>query len=236
VADGTFESDRVFGEDYLYFFAEALEERADADVDLIWRVLGLEPGMEVLDMGCGHGRLANRLAQRGCHVTGLDTVPLFLDRAREDAAARRVTVTYELGDMRSLPWDRRFDRVLNWGNSFGFFDDDAGNRRVLREAARVLAPGGRFALEHYNRDALARTLRPAAVLDRARRPGPPGPVLHPGVHLHRAAGLAARRGLLSRDRVRRGRRATHHGRPANDRRRPELTRRSPGRRDGRPAR
>jgi 2-polyprenyl-3-methyl-5-hydroxy-6-metoxy-1,4-benzoquinol methylase len=63
----------LFDQDYLYFYGELLgDERSDADTELLWRLLELRPGMEVLDLACGHGRIANRLAARGCRVTGLD--------------------------------------------------------------------------------------------------------------------------------------------------------------------
>ena len=87
-----FDAEGLFGDDYLYFFAGHLEERSDAETDLIWRLLELQPGMEVLDLACGHGRIANRLAARGCRVTGLDSTELFLDHARRGAAERGVSV------------------------------------------------------------------------------------------------------------------------------------------------
>ena len=103
------------------------------------RLLDLEPGSTVLDLGCGHGRIANELAMRGLHVTGLDAGPLFLDRARADAAHAQVSVEYVEGDMRSLPWRERFDAVLLWYTTFGYFDD-AGNDLVLSQVADVLRP------------------------------------------------------------------------------------------------
>lgn len=154
----------MFGPAYLELFAGALEEKADAEADLAWRLLGLEPGMEVLDLACGHGRIANRLAARGCRVTGLDVTPVFLDRARRDAAARGVAVEYVEGDMRSLPWEGRFDRVLNWFTAYGYFDDE-DNRRVLAEVARALRPGGRFAVELNNRDWVLRHFEPVSYLE-----------------------------------------------------------------------
>jgi SAM-dependent methyltransferase len=165
MTESAFDVDGVFDDDYLHFFAEPLEERADAETELIWRLLDLEPGMEVLDLACGHGRIANRLAERGCRVTGLDAVPVFLERARQDAAARGVPVAYVEGDMRSLPWERRFDRVINWFTAFGYFDDE-DNHRVLGEVARVLTPGGRFAVELNNRDWIVRNFQPASVIER----------------------------------------------------------------------
>jgi len=99
--------------------------------------------MRVLDLACGHGDLANRLAARGCLVTGLDSSSVFLDRARADAAAAGVTVEYVAGDMRQIPWTGCFDRIANWSTAFGYFDDTA-NRAVLDGIVRALRPGGRL--------------------------------------------------------------------------------------------
>ncbi len=163
--DPLFDFDEVFDQDYLYFYGLALDD-SGGEVDAIWRLLELEPGMEVLDLACGHGRIANPLAERGVGVTGLDATQLFLDRARDDAAERRVDVHYVAGDMRSLPWpDGRFDRVISWFSSFGYFDD-ADNRRVLREARRSLRPGGRLLIENNNLAELLPRWLPSVVIER----------------------------------------------------------------------
>ena len=161
-----FETEKVFGEDYLYFYEALLTaERTQAEVDAIWRLLELEPGMEVLDLACGHGRIANALAERGVRVTGLDATAYFLELARQDASARGVQVEYVHGDMRSLPWTDRFDRVLNWFTSFGYFRDDE-NRQVLAETHRALTPGGRLAIENNNVAFILRNLREQDVDER----------------------------------------------------------------------
>jgi SAM-dependent methyltransferase len=145
-----FPREAAFDDDYLYFYEELLTpERTAAEVELIWKLLELEPGVELLDLACGHGRIANPLAERGVRVTGLDATAYFLDLARKDAAERGVEVEYVEGDMRSLPWTERFDRVLCWFTSFGYFSDDE-NRQVLGEAFRALRPGGLFAVELNN--------------------------------------------------------------------------------------
>ncbi|OLF11297.1 SAM-dependent methyltransferase [Actinophytocola xanthii] len=162
-----FDASGVFDDAYLYFFADRLEEHSDADVDLIWDLLEFEPGMRVLDLACGHGRIANRLAQRGCRVTGLDTTPVFLERARADADARGVSVEFVHGDMRDLPWPGRFDRIVNWLSAFGFFDD-SDNRKVLVQAAAALAPGGRFVIETVNYPRLVQDRVTSVVTERER--------------------------------------------------------------------
>jgi ubiquinone/menaquinone biosynthesis C-methylase UbiE len=145
-----FPREEAFDEDYLYFYEELLTpERTAAEVELVLKLLELEPGLELLDLACGHGRIANPLAERGVRVTGLDATPYFLELARKDAAERGVDVEYVEGDMRSLPWTERFDRVLCWFTSFGYFGDEE-NRQVLAEAFRVLRPGGLFGVELNN--------------------------------------------------------------------------------------
>ena len=155
--------DGIFDADYLHFYLGVLtDERSDAEADLIGRLLDLEPGMDVLDLACGHGRIANRLAGRGSVVTGLDASAEFLDLARRDADARGVSVHYVRGDMRRLPWTAQFDRVVSWFTAYGYFDDQQ-NRAVLAEVARALRPGGRFLIELNNRDWILRNFQPQRV-------------------------------------------------------------------------
>jgi len=135
----------VFGEDYLYFYDGSVltAERDDREAEVAWTVLGLEPGAEVLDLACGHGRIASRLAGRGAHVTGLDADPYFLEVARAEGSSAE----FVEGDMRALPWSEpRFDAVMLWFTAFGYFDE-ATNAAVLRGVRQVLRDGGRLALE-----------------------------------------------------------------------------------------
>jgi SAM-dependent methyltransferase len=143
----------LFDEDYLWFYDETLERGSDAQVELILRLLDLPAASEVLDAPCGHGRIANRIADCGLRVAGLDSSRFFLDLARERASAAGVSVEYFEGDLRDMPFEGRFDAAINWFTSFGYFDE-AGNRRVLEGFRRALKPGGVLLLEQANRDFL----------------------------------------------------------------------------------
>jgi cyclopropane fatty-acyl-phospholipid synthase-like methyltransferase len=161
-----FDFDGVFDDDYLYFYEEILPaERTADDVRTIVELLGLPAGAAILDCPCGHGRIANALAERGFRVTGLDASELFLERARADATARGVEVEYVHGDMRQPPWRGRFDGLVNWFTSFGYFPDDE-NRALLRAFHDVLAPGGRLVLETTNITRLLLGFRPQHVVER----------------------------------------------------------------------
>lgn len=115
-------------------------ERSEREADGIWDLLDLQPGVRVLDLACGHGRLANRLARRGAVVTGLDVTEPFIELARERDEEMAVDATYALGDMRTLEWREAFDVALNWFTSFGYFDDEE-NRRVLEGVHGALVSG-----------------------------------------------------------------------------------------------
>jgi SAM-dependent methyltransferase len=158
-----FEFEGVFDEDYLYFYETFLNEHTPEEVERIVELFELEPGTEILDCPCGHGRIANPLAEQGFRVTGLDATELFLDRAREDAAERGVEVEYVHGDMRDLPWRERFDGLLNWFTSFGYFADEE-NKRVLHQFHDALKPGGRLILETQNATRIMLNAQPIHVI------------------------------------------------------------------------
>ena len=163
---GHFDIDETFNDDYLWFYEPALnEERNRDEAAEIVATLGIEPGSAILDAPCGHGRISNLLAADGFVVTGIDVTELFLQRARTDAASIGVEVDYRRGDLRDLPVSGPFDAAVCWFTSFGYFDDD-DNRKVLREFARVLRPGGRLLIEALHHDGFVRGLAspPAATV------------------------------------------------------------------------
>jgi SAM-dependent methyltransferase len=121
--------------------------------------------MHILDLGCGHGRHANRLAASGHQVTGFDRSPGFLELARQDAANRGVQVEYRLGDMRQLDYDQAFDRALMMFTVFGYFSDEE-NLRVLQNIARALKPGGKLLFDIPNRDVFLIGYRQDAVSEK----------------------------------------------------------------------
>jgi len=97
------------------------------------------PGRRTLEIGCGEGRVARDLTRRGHTVCGIDTSVTLLRYAREADPSG----SYVLADAGSLPFgDGEFDIVVSY-NSLMDFEDMAG---AVREAARVLVPGGRFCI------------------------------------------------------------------------------------------
>ena len=119
-------------------------------VDMIVHVLGLQPGDRVLDLACGSGEHALRLARRGLDVLGVDIAPRLIAHCRQQAADLGVTTArFEVGDMRDLAYEAEFDAVLLLSGSFGFFDD-AINYDVLTRTARALQPGGHLLVDVFD--------------------------------------------------------------------------------------
>jgi SAM-dependent methyltransferase len=122
----------------------------DELVELIVEVLGLRPGDRVLDLACGSGVHALRLAARGLDVLGIDVAPSLVEHDRRQAAEAGVSgARFEQGDMRELEYDGQFDALLLLSGSFGFFDD-AANEDVLARAARALRRGGRMFIDVFD--------------------------------------------------------------------------------------
>jgi ubiquinone/menaquinone biosynthesis C-methylase UbiE len=102
----------------------------------------------ILDMGCGTGRLAAALAERGHRVTGADPSAGMMKVARSRPGAERVT--WVDSDSASLALDERFDLIIMTGHVFQVFLEDDDVRATLRTLRRHLAPGGRLAFETRN--------------------------------------------------------------------------------------
>ena len=84
-----------------------------AEEEVIWPLIGNLRGRRVLDVGCGTGRHAVRMAQQGALVVGSEPTPALLRRARAKAEESGVTVTWRTDTIDALPPDLGpFDLVL----------------------------------------------------------------------------------------------------------------------------
>lgn len=140
--------------------------------DLITRVFGMSPGydtlagqaelfgdVKVLEIGCGTGNLTTRIVrlQPTAHVTATDPDPRALARGRRKIA-RTPDVRFEQVYAQRLPYaDESFDRVLS---SMMLHHLDSGVKtEALREAYRVLRPGGSMHIVDVHDDGLPELLR-----------------------------------------------------------------------------
>jgi len=126
---------------------------------------GLAAGTRLLDVGCGSGGALAVAAALGARVAGLDASASLVELARRRVPEADVRV----GDIHALPFgDASFDVVTGF-NSFQFADEVGV---AMGEAARVVKPGGRVAVQVWGRPQRCELLAAIGALA-PFLPGPP---------------------------------------------------------------
>jgi len=108
-----------------------------AIVDAFATAVATSENKRVLDAGCGTGRMSRYVADRGCHVEGVDLSPGMVEQARRAQPDLR----FEVAKLGALPHaDATFDGVLLWYSTI--HTPPAGQPAIFAEAARVLRRHG----------------------------------------------------------------------------------------------
>jgi SAM-dependent methyltransferase len=97
----------------------------------------------VLDVGCGAGRVALRLQERGHKVVAIDLSPRAVEACKRQGV--RVARALSIDDVDERLG--RFDTIVMFGNNFGLFRSRANARRLLRRFHRLTGDGGRIVAE-----------------------------------------------------------------------------------------
>jgi 27-O-demethylrifamycin SV methyltransferase len=168
----TDEARRFYGDSFhLGYFDrgdEGLGEALDAHTDLVAGLARIHPGDRVLDIGCGIGAPALRIAERvACRVVGVNISREQVRQGRELVAARGLSARVELhrGDARTLEFaDESFDAVLCMEAAGDICVADGDKAGLAAELHRVLRPGGcigfsDLAMRRHPTPAENRTLR-----------------------------------------------------------------------------
>ena len=124
--------------DWAYLF----EPYARPANEVVFDRLGVGQGVRLLDIACGCGLAAHIAAGRGAAVSGVDAADALVTIAR----ARTAEGDFRVADMFALPFpDASFDMATSFNGIW------QGCDAALREAARVLVPGGRLGLTFWGR-------------------------------------------------------------------------------------
>ena len=108
------------------------------------------PPGRLLDLGCGTGRLLRELAPLGYDCTGVDLSPEMLRVARQKCGPEVALIEANLTDLSAIP-DASFDYAACLFSTLGMIRGRANREAALREARRVIRPGGVFVLHVHNR-------------------------------------------------------------------------------------
>jgi ubiquinone/menaquinone biosynthesis C-methylase UbiE len=105
-------------------------------------------GLEVLDVGCGTGTWALRLAELGARVSAVDVSPAMVSVAAHKSTQARLPVNFTVADGTDLPFpSASFDLVT----ALLVLEFAGDQERVVGEMARVLRPGGNLIIAALNR-------------------------------------------------------------------------------------
>jgi SAM-dependent methyltransferase len=105
----------------------------------------IEPGMTVLDAGCGYGRNLVHLLRSGCRVFALDQNPQAVDHVRQLSASLQTGLpaeNFQSGVIENMPFPDAIADVVLCNAVLHFARDDRHFRAMVAELWRVLKPGG----------------------------------------------------------------------------------------------
>ena len=154
-----YENESFWSDTESVVFNEERRKKAPEEVEQILSLLGSPPGGALLDLGCGIGRHSLEFARTGHRVTGVDRTRRYLDAAGRTADEQKLDIEWVECDMREFRRPDAFDVAVSLLTSFGYFEDDADERRVVDNVFASLKPSGQFVLDIMPKEVLTRVFR-----------------------------------------------------------------------------
>ncbi len=122
-----------------------------SEVDFIIEEFGLNPGEEILDIGCGRGRHSIELAKRGFHVTCVDFIKSNIDFINDQIAIQNLKNIIPIcGDCRTLKLEKRFHYIICLYDVIGSFANDTENGYIVNTIANHLEQDGKVLISVMN--------------------------------------------------------------------------------------
>jgi len=137
-----------FNHEYLKLYGRRDRQEAESFVNYLIESGWIRKNDRILDAGCGAGRHLKYLLEQDIDAYGID---LSEDLLREGHKLHGDLLSQSTirGDIRFLPYGRKFDSVLSLFTGFGYFSAEE-NREVIAGFHRILRPEGRILIDVFN--------------------------------------------------------------------------------------
>ncbi len=141
---------------YKLLYRHRDETEAAAFIRKLLQEIHLEKDAKILDMPCGNGRHAVVMAELGYDVSGID---LSERNICEALLNDHSNLHFFEHDMREQLYTNQFDVVMNLFTSFGYFETDEENKKVMQSISQSLKPNGILVIDFFNDNSLRKNLK-----------------------------------------------------------------------------
>ncbi len=136
---------------YADFAGAFAASRGDTEPGLTRICANVSPGAQVLDLGCGQGRVAAMLPT-GCRYVGMDFAPEMMMQFRPRADIEQPAIRFVVGDLLDPAWPARVDGIYDWIIMRAVLQHVpalAQRQAVVKRAAGLLAAQGRLVVANW---------------------------------------------------------------------------------------
>lgn len=123
------------------------DEEAQQFISNLIQHIHLKKNAKVMDLACGKGRHARMLHQEGLRVLGVDLSPNSISAAKK---IEQDGLSFDVHDMREVYSNEKFEAIFNLFTSFGYFNDESDNIKMLESIHSMLNKDGLLIIDFMN--------------------------------------------------------------------------------------
>ncbi|WP_051189034.1 class I SAM-dependent DNA methyltransferase [Halalkalibacillus halophilus] len=106
--------------------------------------------LTILELGCGTGEIATRLAREGSKITAIDQSEEMINLAKEKAMKSNLDITFDNKDIRSYQTDKSFDLILSYCDVINYLLTEEDVRQTFQQAFHHLSENGQFLFDVHS--------------------------------------------------------------------------------------
>ncbi|PCH67533.1 MAG: SAM-dependent methyltransferase [Bacteroidetes bacterium] len=141
---------------YHILYKDRDDNEARQFIDNLINYYSISAGEKVLDLACGKGRHSVYLNQKGLDVVGVDLSNKSIAYAKQN---ENPTLKFQVHDMRETLRENTFDYVLSFFTSFGYFDDQEDDRKVINSVYDSLTVDGYYVIDFMNTNRIIKSFK-----------------------------------------------------------------------------